>query len=179
MSSNETERLFFALWPNDEVRKHLARLNREMPVSSGKPVKPDNLHITLQFIGSVSADKKQCLLDNLQVPPIPPFSLSLDRLGYWARPRVLWIGCEQAPLGLLQLVAHLGTLMKQCDLPVDPRPYHVHLTLRRKVKQQVLAPPEDSILWPVDAFVLVKSETLPEGVHYSVLHQWPFAGAPS
>lgn len=47
-------RLFFALWPDELVKRQLATLSKELDASrSGRWTRPDNLHLTLQFLGSV------------------------------------------------------------------------------------------------------------------------------
>ena len=50
------KRLFFALWPDDEVREQIAAdAGRTIERSDGRTVPPSNYHITLTFLGSVTA----------------------------------------------------------------------------------------------------------------------------
>ena len=165
-------RLFFALWPDEALGRQLTKLNRHIPVASGKPVAPQNLHITLQFIGTVSAQQYQQLLPLAACCPLPAFTLQLDRLGYFPRPQVLWLGARNPPEALGQLVQCLGAAMKQCGLTPDPRPYKPHLTLRRKVSKPVPDFPFDAISWPVASFALVSSQTLASGAQYQILQRW-------
>ncbi len=54
------QRLFFALWPSEEVRAGLAEVMASLDVRGGKPVAAENLHITLLFLGSVTAQTRIC-----------------------------------------------------------------------------------------------------------------------
>jgi 2'-5' RNA ligase len=46
----ETERLFFAIWPDESVVQHLKQLAEPvMATTSGKITPPENWHLTLAF----------------------------------------------------------------------------------------------------------------------------------
>ena len=50
--TKKTNRLFFALWPTEQVRRSI--VDAALPLSSqleGRSIRPQNLHITLHFIG--------------------------------------------------------------------------------------------------------------------------------
>lgn len=142
-------------------------------MATGKPVTADNLHITLQFLGNVTAAQQTQLETGAASCPIEPFTLLLDSLGHFAGSRVLWLGASLSPEPLQRLAACLGEQMRHCGLSPDSRPYHPHLTLRRKVSK----PPNPDFTfpafpWTIDTFALVRSHTLPTGVQYQVLRQW-------
>lgn len=168
------ERLFFALWPDDAVRQTLKHHCK--PVlrhSGGRAVAIENLHITLAFLGSVDAAQRQCVEQAAAAISLPRFTLTLDQLGYWSRPRVLWLGARETPEEAKQLASQLAKGARDCGLSLDRRPFVAHLTLKRKVRE---APPPTElkpIEWAVDQFALVRSHTLPEGVQYEVVGRWP------
>jgi hypothetical protein len=64
---------------------------------------PQNLHLTLAFLGDVSAEKQQALSQLAGRIRQPGFTLKLDDAGQWLRSRVVWLGMRQPPRGLLQL----------------------------------------------------------------------------
>ncbi len=172
---SDKQRLFFALWPSDALRESLTPLLKLKQECGGRAHPPTNLHITLNFLGMVDADTRDCLELAAGEIVSPPFVLTLDRFGYWPRPRVMWLGCSETPEPLAGLVSELNRVVEQCGLQPERRPYHPHLTLLRKAKQAPLvAAPE--LEWQVDDFVLVESASTPGGVEYRVLRRWPLCG---
>lgn len=133
----------------------------------------ENLHITLAFLGSVDADIQGCLEQRLDAIDASPFTLRMDELGFWRRPQVVWLGASETPGELAELVVGVKQAMLACGLEPDSRPFQTHLTLMRKARHR----PDDNspprMNWPVHDFVLVASDTLPEGARYTVLHRWP------
>jgi len=58
----ETERLFFAIWPDESVVAHLKQLAEPvMQTTSGKITPPENWHLTLAFLGNVDKSNKACM----------------------------------------------------------------------------------------------------------------------
>lgn len=172
----EGQRLFFALWPEAALQQTLYKVGRTVSPQGGKPMHPDNLHITLSFLGTIDADKRHCLETHADALRLPPFELVLDCAGYWPRPRVVWLGASRVPPPLLALVSELNRGLAACGLTPESRPYSPHLTVLRKAgrgpEQSAIAP----LSWPVRDFVLVQSLTLPQGAQYQVVRRWPLAG---
>lgn len=164
-----TRRLFFALWPPPDVRDAVLQ---DAGHAWGRSVPPERLHLTLVFLGPVSDATRACVEARLAGLRISPFSLELDHTGWWPRPRVSWAAPSQTPKALVDLVEGLRSACRKCELKTENRPYRAHLTLARKVNK---APPSrkfDPIVWPVDAFTLVESRTLPGGAEYRILNTW-------
>jgi len=172
MADEQRQRLFFALWPDETVRLQLAGYKSLLKGCGGRPVIPENLHITLAFLGSVEADTRRCLEQAADAISLPAFTLKLDQLGYWRRPQVVWLGAEHTPESLLALAAALKQAMLGCDLEPESRPFQAHLTLMRKARRGPAQDPAEALNWPVGEFALVVSETRPEGVRYEVLRKW-------
>jgi 2'-5' RNA ligase len=140
----------------------------------GKRLRADQLHITLAFLGNVDEVMAQCAREAAQQANAAPFSLKLDRLGFFARPRVVWLAPATVPAPLQALYQRLNqNLASQCQFEPDRRPFRPHMTLIRKCRKP---PPREALApvdWPVADFALVASETLPEGARYRVLTRWP------
>lgn len=170
----ETWRLFFALWPDPQRQQTYHRLARRLLAETGgRPVAAPDLHLTLAFIGAADAAVRHCLEDVADTVALAPFELTLDRAGYWPRPRVAWLGTTQTPEPLRELARRLNEGMAVCGLQPERRPFAAHLTVARKAR---CAPAGEAIApqaWPVADFVLAESLTLPQGGRYRVLRRWP------
>jgi len=88
-------RLFFALWPDDETRQELERLSQAIQAAGLKPVNPQNLHVTLVFIGNVDSAVESLIKQSVADISVEPFVLTFDQLSYWSRPKVLCLTCKQ------------------------------------------------------------------------------------
>ncbi|MDE2195972.1 MAG: RNA 2',3'-cyclic phosphodiesterase [Gammaproteobacteria bacterium] len=168
-----TERLFFALWPDAAVRQVIYKETRQtVRASGGKPVPPENFHITLAFLGSVDTAVADAAREAAAGIHGQGFHLSLDRLGFWHEPRVVWLGASDVPPAGRRLAASLLDALHTCGLTPDPKPFLPHVTLVRKVSRPGDPGPAPVIHWPVEAFVLVRSITRAQGSEYRLLDSW-------
>jgi len=143
-----------------------------LPRAAGRRVRAENLHCTLVFLGAVGAAQRLCLEDAASRIQAEPFSLTLDRLGYFRRPQVAWLGCTATPAALQALVAGLSDAAASCGFPPERRPYAVHLTVARKLRRDPGRLPLLPITWPVKQFVLMESVSDADGVLYRPLRFW-------
>lgn len=174
------QRLFFALWPDDRVRAALARLASGLRLRQGRWVRPENLHVTLVFLGAVSADRRGCVEEVAAGVRAGPFDLALDQVGWWRRPQVLWAGASVTPEPLRRLVEGLREGCARCGFSPEERPFEVHATLARKVFREPPPAAIEPIFWAVGAFSLVRSSLSPAGSAYAVVRSWTLAaGDPS
>jgi len=173
-NSPRPERLFFALWPDatlrQQIKRHCKALLRH---AGGRPVSLENMHITLAFLGTVDARQRACVEAMADAIRCPPFSLCLDQAGHWARSRVLWIAPRQAPAALTTLATALSDGARECGLNMELRPYHAHLSLKRKLVRAPQMLDFRPLHWHATHFVLVRSVTWQEGVQYEVVREWP------
>lgn len=167
-------RLFFALWPDEDLRFRLYRLGADLLGDNrGRRIPPENLHLTLVFLGYVNAGRQACLEHEVSAIQLPAFTLTLDQAGYWPRKGILWAGGAVSE-DLLALVRALNQGLSGCGLAPETRPYQVHLTLARNVRRLRLDRNHaiEPLTWQVRQFALVASQTLPEGAHYEMLRTW-------
>ena len=169
-------RLFFALWPDDQTRLKLVRLNQSIEVKGFRPVQPQNVHVTLVFLGNVDVTSELLIKHSVMGVSAKPFVLTFDHLSYWSKPKVLCLTCSHTPDELEMLVTALNTEVASCDLQTDTRPYKPHITLARHA-QYLPDLNFEPIIWRAESFCLVESCSDPDGVYYRVRQQWPFIKA--
>jgi 2'-5' RNA ligase len=176
-SPPKTQRLFFALWPADELRVQLARIARQIMGKQDKIVHPKNLHLTLVFLGSVTVQQRICAERVANAVAGTAFELRLEQIGYWSRPQVVWFGPREIPEPLIDLVRQLNKGLKACAHQPETRCYQAHITLARKVIRRFPISWTMPLAWQVEYFCLVQSVACPGGVQYQILRTWPLAKA--
>ena len=186
---SEPQRLFFAIDLPAEIREQIIHWRAtHFPPEAGRPVAADNLHLTLAFLGEVSAEKEKAL--SLLAGRIrqPGFTLTLDDAGQWLRSRVVWLGMRQPPRGLIQLANMLRSQAARSGCFQSNRPFHPHITLLRDASEAVTIPPPDPITAQLAVFqrlvadvyfypftsgpCLVEQVASPEGISLMLLRGW-------
>ncbi|TDJ16018.1 MAG: RNA 2',3'-cyclic phosphodiesterase [Gammaproteobacteria bacterium] len=135
MTAAARQRLFFALWPDEDTQAALAGLAKaRLPAAGGRLISAHNLHLTLVFLGSLDAGSRACAERAAASLRAPAFELEFRRLGYWPRPRLLWSAPERTPEGLTMLESMLRKALAACGHEPESRPFQAHITLARKVR---------------------------------------------
>jgi 2'-5' RNA ligase len=166
------QRLFFALWPDDEVRIALSQSAVALLGKQTPRVADANLHLTLAFAGAVTAAVRQCLESAAADIRSPAFRLRIDTAGHWPRSRIFWIGPSETPPALWSLASSLRTALAACGLQTETRPYQPHITLSRNIKRVPLAPQPDPVDWSIRHFCLLESVIGPRAASYQILGCW-------
>lgn len=174
--SSKYVRLFFALWPDESARKQIMSLAGKIRlVKKGHLIRPENLHMTLHFIGNTSLDNMHCLAQKALKTKARPFPMELNILGAFKKPGIIWLGCNTPPSGLFHLQHSLGAELVECDYAPEKRKYQPHVTLYRKAipveHQQEIEP----VTWFVDSFSLIQSENDRQGVIYREIRKYPLS----
>ena len=178
------QRLFFALRPPHAaalaIRTAVEHL-RAAHAISGKWTKPENRHVTLQFLGT-HRGVPQPLIDAAMRAAaelaFASFDVSFDRVWHFA-------GRRQAPCILLADAASDDVLRELCNAlgaalllqgaPCEAaRDYTPHLTLAYGNLHAGAALAIEPIRWHAQEFVLVRSD--PATGRHDVLARWPLAG---
>jgi len=124
-------RLFVALEIPEELRERLALL--ETGVHGAKWVPPENIHLTLRFIGEVNEGQARDLALDLATIRAKAFPMTLVGAGHFEsgrRVRQLWVGVERSE-ALEALHDKIESLMKRAGLPADQQRFRPHITLAR------------------------------------------------
>lgn len=173
--NHEKRRIFFALWPDDSIRQWLLLLLNELNFdhNHGRVIPVANWHMTLHFIGNVSAQTLTCLQNVSISLSAEQFDLSIDVSGYFKKPKLLWLGCSKIPAALSQLHQQLAIQLSDCGFRPETRGFTPHISIVRKLFKQPLKTTIEPVHWHVNQFVLVESITTRSGVKYKVLRSYP------
>ena len=182
-------RLFVALEISSTLRENLAELLKSLRSMSPQIrwARPENLHVTLKFIGEVSearlADIRNALVG---VRSEQPVTLDFRRLGFFPNEkhrRVFWAGIDASP-NLKTLAADIEAATEKLGIPAEKRPFSPHLTLARFEHPRLLEKLGPAIqesagrdfgsLCAKD-FHLIESKLEPSGAEYTTLESFPFA----
>jgi len=181
-------RAFIAIELNSKPLAALKNFQRQLQARlSDVPVRwtrPEQLHLTLKFLGHVPRERladSAAALDRASIG-IAPFQLALEGVGCFPHPqnpRVVWIGIN----GELPLLRRLQTQIDQQTKGIgdhsEERVFQPHLTIGR-VKApgrqardlgefvQTASLPELGP-WTVREIHLIQSELSPDGARYTTL----------
>lgn len=172
------KRLFFALWPDDAVRKQCADLAKVLSKSGGNRVNSGNIHVTLVFLGAVDPTLESAMVLSSAEIKLDPVMILFDELGFWRKPGIVCLTSSNPEGNAILLADRLSAMVRSFDHPIDERPYLPHVTLIRKVKRSVQIEFEP-IVWRSTAFCLVESCSAASGVNYRVIREWPLSGSGS
>lgn len=171
---DDTRRVFFALWPEECARRALAEATAGAVIASGgRAVPPENLHVTLVFLGGVAAARTAELAALgrrvAQAQPDAPLELTFDRLAHWVEPQILCALAGAACAPVTALVAALRAAAVAAGFLPDLKPFRAHVTVARKVVRAAARLELAAVTWRHRAFALIESRTDPAGSVYSVL----------
>jgi len=173
LAERASARVFFALWPDQDVRDELARAAQLLHAAcGGRITRTDNVHLTLVFLGEVERSRLDALREAAARVRAPAHVLPVERFGWFRRNRVAWAGPAQTPAETLELVHGLEAALKQARFAFDARPYEAHITLLRRAECGKPLPPIAPIRWRLREFVLVESELNQGGSIYRITGRW-------
>ena len=168
-----TARVFFALWPDAQVRAGLMRQGLQMHSTlGGKLTHADSVHLTLVFLGEVGPEQLPRLQTRASSVRFAPFVLCIDRAGCWRHNSIGWVAPQQTPAQLQHLVDALESALGEEGFEFDHRAYAAHITLLRKARCAPMEAKVPAIEWPVREFVLMRSELHSQGSRYSTIGRW-------
>lgn len=170
------------------AQQALARLRDD--VSDVRWARPETLHITAHFFGSIDDAAVARALD--AAGPVAaataPFEVVLDRLGAFPDrgwPRVLWLGSHQPSAAMTVMSDHVRTAVRGAGFETDARPFRAHCTLgrpripwprpARDAWEQAVARGVTAERFTADRLVLYESVTGRGGAVYLERASMPFA----
>lgn len=178
-------RLFLAVEINDavildkitQIQKKLGDTKTKMTL-----VRPENLHLTLKFLGNTSETLVDSIFNIMQKIDSAPFQVEIGKLGCFprpARPRVIWLGLSLGYDQLAQIATFLDKKLHTLGFDREKRKFAAHLTLARVKSRsdpklvQYLEEYQNVEIGniAVDEIVLKKSTLTPKGPIYESLRK--------
>jgi len=176
-------RTFIAIKSPVLVTERLGRLANAMrsrwPEQSVRWVAPENIHLTLRFLGDTAETQIAALSQGLEAiaAGYQAFTLTLGKSGTFPsgrRAKVIWTGLTDERGSLSELQQKVEALVLQQGWEPEERAFRPHLTLGR-VRQGIRAPTENWLEHPppmefeVQEIELVSSLLKPGGAEYRTL----------
>lgn len=183
-------RLFIGLPLADEVAAQLTALCGWLRSNADglRWSAPESWHITLQFLGSATAEQFECLKMQLAGVRAAPFAVRLGGLGVFDQAGVLLVKVEVTPQ-LIVLERRVVEATARCGFEPEERPYQPHITLarskgdggRRQLKAvKSLAPGQPEFAaFPAREFLLYESHLGTGGSRYEVRERFALTRAAS
>ncbi len=137
-------RTFVAIFPPPEVRKELVGAARELPVvGEVRWARPENVHLTLKFLGDVSKDGLSQMGEALE--PVcgrhEPFKAEPSGFGAFPsarKARILWASIGDGSAPLRALAKDVEVSLEPLGFGREDRSFMPHLTLGRARGQPVV-----------------------------------------
>lgn len=179
-------RTFIAIELEEEIKKSLSEVYAELKKSDEdiKWVNPQNIHLTLKFLGEVPEQKIPRIAQLLKelAGATKPFTIEIKNIGGFPNlksPRVIWANLEKGKEELTQLALTIEDALVSLKFPKENRVFSTHFTLgrvryikdrqgfQRKV-EQIQFPP---LSQEVKSIILFKSTLTPKGPIYEKLSE--------
>jgi len=190
-------RLFIGIELDDPVREAAARtagmlrtrLARTVPDLQARWVAPENLHVTVWFVGEVTDDRAAAIHAAL-APPLATVTFGLSLAGGGAfppsgPPRVFWLGLDEGRDAVLRVYSEIARRMTTLGFETERRAYSPHVTIARvkgaprgggrAVRDALAATVSTPAACRVQAATLFRSRLSPRGASYEPLLRVPLS----
>ena len=185
-------RAFVAIDISEPIRKAIGSLIADLrrvnaPV---KWVRPENLHLTLKFLGDVSDEDVSAVIDILRgcANDVAPFQLQVKGAGGFPnvhRPRVIFVDAEDTPTTAHELAGRLNEDLTDIGIAREERGFRSHITIGRVRRPQPMPTFEKRLAAVMDRdfgtmtvsdVVLIRSDLRPDGPVYTPVKRVTLSG---
>ena len=168
---------------NDEVVEGIRRVQGALESTGAnlKHVEPENIHLTLKFLGEIPPHKVDEVAETIKDIGFNPFTFKVEEVGVFPnlrRPSTIWAGITNGVSDLTAVFEEVDSKMGKLGFDRERRRFHPHLTISRvrsgknrdQLVEELLAVKyQDFGVVDVDRIVLKKSVLTPRGPIYSSL----------
>tara|TARA_B100001964_G_scaffold52164_1_gene59006 strand:- start:483 stop:1046 length:564 start_codon:yes stop_codon:yes gene_type:complete len=183
-----TVRVFIAIEINSEIKDKLSEYLSKLKMTGAdvKWVSPENIHLTLKFIGYIEKEALTNLNEiiNDAVSGIDPFSISISNIGAFPslnKPRVVFACVYECGNNLLRIYEKLDKGVGQLGIKKESKKYVGHITLGRVKSQKNISKLKNTLNVGAECFFgrekvtslsLIQSRLTPTGPLYTRLNNF-------
>ncbi len=161
-----------------ETEQMLARTGADL-----KLVKPENIHITMRFLGNITPPMVDSIFEAMQQVSFSSFDVEIRGLGAFPKlqyARVIWAGIRKGAEQLSNIFDQLEPKLRELGFRPDPKGFSPHLTIARvksgRNKAELIRCVKDSVnhdfgIVKARCLRLKKSVLTPKGPIYSTLRE--------
>lgn len=183
-------RTFIAIELPEEIKTSLARIQEALKQTGAdvKWVKPENIHLTLKFLGERDEKKIEKITAILEevAKSKNVFEANISSIGAFPRinsPRVIWVGINKGSTETKEIAEELEEKTALLGIPKEDRPFSSHITigrtrsdLNREELVQVMNDlaskfGQENLELRVTKITLFKSTLTPKGPVYEILKE--------
>lgn len=168
-------RAFISVELPENVRREILKIQNQLPLFVGKLTEPENLHLTLKFLGEIDEDKVEEVRKRLRKVKLKKFEAEISEIGVFTPSfiKIIWVsftGCDD--------------LQKEVDnaleglFPSEKR-FMGHVTIarvkkcdKRKFMNELGRVKVNNINFDVDKFYLKESRLHEKGPEYKVVEEY-------
>jgi len=180
-------RTFIAIDISDEIRDALRQIQSHLKYAGAdvKWVEPQNIHLTLKFLGEIDekkAEEVKSVLDAIG-KGFGAFDITIKDIGAFPKiefPRVVWVGLDKGAEESKRLAQSVEEGLSKIGFQKEERPFAAHLTVGRvksllnkdklKAKIKDCQPPTGSP-HRISSVILFQSKLTPNGPIYTKLYE--------
>ncbi len=178
----KTIRTFVCLQLPEFARDRLLVIQQRLKRSGAQVswVKPDNIHLTIKFLGSVRSDRLEKIIQAVRraAGQGSPIVLELTELGCFPNtrvPKIIWAGPRRLPRALEILHRRVDEALVAAGFAPEVRPFSPHYTLGRvrsgrnvqKLVAAIAAERFEPLEISLTEIVVMGSELHPSGALYA------------
>jgi len=161
-----------------EAQQMLVRTGADL-----KLVKPENVHITMRFLGNIIPPMVDSIYEAMQQVSFSPFDVEIRGLGAFPKlqyARVIWAGIRKGAEQLIEIFNQLEPRLRKLGFRPDPKGFSPHLTIARvksgRNKAELIRCMKESVDYEfgvvrAECLRLKRSVLTPKGPIYSTLRE--------
>ena len=179
---DEPIRTFICIEIPEGLKTRIAALQRELKQIDSQVswVKPDNIHLTLKFLGPVAQSRIAEVQQGVEraASSCSPFEVEVASTGCFPSPRgprVLWVGLSRLTTQLRQLHQAIEDELSPSGFARESKPFSPHLTIGRvrsprgaaEVAERLVARGFDAHKFSASQIIVMRSDLHPSGSVYT------------